>query len=81
MLFRSRYARGDGSFWSFAAGGQGWVTVAPGNAGATLAQGSTYWTVVLKNGEQRYFDINSGSLTDVDHSGKAARFVQHAEAL
>src|SRR6266446_5997402 len=46
-----RYARGDGSFWSFAAGGQGWVTVAPGNAGATLAQGSTYWTVVLKNGE------------------------------
>ncbi len=69
-----RYARGDGSFWSFAAGGTGWVTVAPGNAGATLAQGGTYWTVVLKNGEQRHFDINSGSLTAIiDRNGNTTQ--------
>src|SRR5712691_1542392 len=68
-----RYARGDGSFWSFAAGA-GWVTVAPGNAGATLAQGSTYWTLVLKNGEQRHFDINSGSLTTIiDRNGNTTQ--------
>src|SRR6266436_2892856 len=68
-----RYARGDGSFWSFAAGA-GWVTVAPGNAGATLAQGSTYWTLVLKNGEQRHFDINSGSLTAIiDRNGNTTQ--------
>ncbi len=34
-----RYARGDGSFWSFGVGGPGWAVVAPGNAGATLVQG------------------------------------------
>jgi YD repeat-containing protein len=68
-----RYARGDGSFWSFAAGA-GWVTVAPGNAGATLAQGLTYWTLTLKSGEQRHFDINSGSLTAIiDRNGNTTQ--------
>src|SRR5260370_20317957 len=68
-----RYARGDGSFWSFAAGA-GWVTVAPGNAGATLAQSLTYWTLTLKSGEQRHFDINSGSLTAIiDRNGNTTQ--------
>jgi YD repeat-containing protein len=65
-----RYARGDGSFWSFGMGGPGWSVVAPQNAGATVVQGSTYWTLTLKNGEQRRFDINSGSLTAIiDRNG------------
>jgi YD repeat-containing protein len=69
-----RYARGDASFWSFAAGGTGWAVVAPGNAGATLTQGLTYWTLTLKSGERRYFDINSGSLTAiVDRNGNTTQ--------
>ncbi len=69
-----RYARGDGSFWSFAVGGPGWAVVGPGNAGATLVQGSTYWTLTLKNGEQRHFDINSGSLTAIiDRNGNTTQ--------
>jgi YD repeat-containing protein len=65
-----RYARGDGSFWSFAVGGPGWTVVAPANAAATLVQGLTYWTLTLKNGEQRRFDLTSGSLTTiVDRNG------------
>jgi YD repeat-containing protein len=69
-----RYARSDGSFWSFGVGGPGWAVVAPGNAGATLVQGSSYWTVTLKNGEQRRFDINSGSLTAIiDRNGNTTQ--------
>lgn len=69
-----RYARGDGSFWSFGLGGPGWLAAAPANAGATLVLGSTYWTLTLKNGEQRHFDINSGSLTAiVDRNGNTTQ--------
>jgi len=65
-----RYARGDGSFWSFGLGGPGWSVVAPKNAGATIVQGPNYWTLTLKNGEQRRFDINSGSLAAIiDRNG------------
>jgi YD repeat-containing protein len=69
-----RYSRGDGNFWAFAMGASGWVTVAPGNAGATLTQGLTYWTLTLKSGEQRHFDVNSGSLTAViDRNGNTTQ--------
>jgi YD repeat-containing protein len=69
-----RYARGDGSFWSFGLGGPGWSVAAPANASATLIQGSTYWTITLKNGEQRHFDINSGSLTAIiDRNGNTTQ--------
>jgi YD repeat-containing protein len=73
-----RYARGDGSFWSFGLGGPGWAVAAPANAGATLVRvlnGSgqpLYWTLTLKSGEQRRFDINSGSLTAIiDRNGNS----------
>lgn len=69
-----RYARSDGTFWSFGMGGPGWVVVAPANAGATLVQGTNYWTLTLKNGEQRRFDLNSGSLTTIlDRNGNATQ--------
>ncbi len=65
-----RYALGDGSFWSFGLGGPGWSVVAPRNAGATIVQGTNYWTLTLKNGEQRRFDLNSGSLIAIiDRNG------------
>ena len=74
-----RYARGDGSFWSFGVGGPGWAVVAPGNAGATLVQGTNYWTLTLKNGEQRRFDINSGWLTTIiDRNGNTTQLTYDA---
>jgi YD repeat-containing protein len=70
-----RYARSDGSFWSFAIGGPGgWVIVAPANGGVTLVQGTNYWTLTLKSGEQRRFDLNSGSLTTIiDRNGSTTQ--------
>ena len=69
-----RYARGDGSFWSFGVGGLGWLVAAPANAGATLVQGSTYWTLTLKSGEQRQFNLSSGSLTAIiDRNGNTTQ--------
>jgi len=69
-----RYARGDGSFWSFGTGGPGWQSAAPANAGATLVQGISSWTLTLRNGEQRLFDLNSGSLTAIiDRNGNTTQ--------
>jgi hypothetical protein len=49
-----KYARGDGSFWTFGTGSPAKV-VAPANVTATLVQGATYWTITFQNGEQRQF--------------------------
>jgi YD repeat-containing protein len=69
-----KYARSDGRFWSFGIGGPGWAVAAPANAGATLVRGGTYWTLTLKSGEQRHFDINSGSLTAIiDRNGNTTQ--------
>jgi YD repeat-containing protein len=67
-----KYARGDGSFWSFAldTGAGVWRVVAPANGGVSMAQGSTNWTMTFKSGETRTFDVNSGSLTAIiDRNG------------
>lgn len=69
-----RYARGDGSFWSFGAGGPGWIVVAPANSAAILVRGNSQWTLTLKNGEQRLFDLNSGSLVSIiDRNGNTTQ--------
>jgi YD repeat-containing protein len=76
-----KYARSDGSFWSF-----GWnpqananSTAAPANAGATLIQGISYWTLTLKNGEQRLFDITSGNLIAIiDRNGNTTQVSYNA---
>jgi len=48
--------------------------VAPNNAGATLIQGTSYWTLTLKSGEQRRFDITSGSLIAIiDRNGNTTQ--------
>ena len=69
-----KYARGDGSFWSFGVGCGGWSVAAPANASATLVQGTSYWTLTLKSGEQKLFDNNSGKLTAiVDRNGNTTQ--------
>jgi len=74
-----KYARGDGSFWSFGVGGPGWTTAAPANAGATLIEGPSYWTLTLKNGEQRLFDNVSGHLlTIIDRNGNQTQLTYDA---
>ena len=65
-----KYARADGSFWSFGYSGSNLVPVAPANATATLVQSSSIWTLTFQNGEKRTFDVNSGSLTSIiDRNG------------
>lgn len=71
-----KYARNDGSFWSFGyyTTTATWNTIykvaAPANVTATLTQGSSYWTLAFQNGEQRLFDNTSGNLTEIiDRNG------------
>lgn len=65
-----KYARGDGSFWSFAMGS----VAAPPNVGATMTQGTSYWTITFKDGEQRRFDNTSGSLIAIiDRNGNTTQ--------
>lgn len=70
-----KYARADGSFWSFQLTNQPqWQVVAPANGGATLAPGSTYWTLTFNNGEKRLFDNVLGSLLAiVDRNGNTTQ--------
>lgn len=69
-----KYARSDGSFWSFGAGGPGWSVAAPANAAATFVQNSTSWVLTYKNGETRLFDLASGNLTAiVDRNGNTTQ--------
>jgi YD repeat-containing protein len=74
-----KYARGDGSFWSFGAGGPAWSVAAPANAGATLFSGPSYCTITFKNGEQRLFDNTSGHLISIiDRNGNATQLTYDA---
>ncbi len=74
-----KYARGDGSFWSFgwSSSGSGqntYLVAAPNNAGATLVTGSSYWTLTSKDGERRLFDNASGSLISIiDRNGNTTQ--------
>jgi YD repeat-containing protein len=69
-----KYARGDGSFWSFGYAGGAYQVAAPANAGATLFKGPSYWTLTLKGGEQRLFDNTSGNLIAiVDRNGNTTQ--------
>jgi YD repeat-containing protein len=69
-----KYARGDGSFWSFGVSGGVWTVAAPANQSATLTQNATTWTITFQNGEKRVFDFNSGSLTAIiDRNGNTTQ--------
>lgn len=65
-----KYARGDGSFWSFGVGGPEWSVAAPANAGAVMTASGFYVTITFKSGEQRLFDATSGHLLEIiDRNG------------
>ncbi len=71
-----KYARSDGSFWSFGTIGTGlWGPAAPANVAVTLAQsGNQNWTMTFQNGEQRVFSITSGSLVAIiDRNGNTTQ--------
>ena len=69
-----KYARGDGSFWSFGVNGGVWNVSAPANVVATLVQGTTNWTLTFQSGEQRIFSIASGLLTEIiDRNGNTTQ--------
>ena len=74
-----KYGRGDGSFWSltysgYSGGAPIYTVVAPANAGVTLYTGSSYWTMIFQNGEQRLFDNSSGKLTAIiDRNGNTTQ--------
>ncbi len=75
-----KYARADGSFWSFGFSSYGsYQLAAPQNTTATLATGSAYWTLTFQNGEQRRFDNTSGSLIAIiDRNGNTTQLTYDA---
>lgn len=74
-----KYARGDGSFWSFGINGSSWAVAAPANISATLTAGPYYWTLVFQNGEKREFDNTSGNLIAIiDRNGNTTQLSYNA---
>jgi YD repeat-containing protein len=77
QIFMLKYARGDGDIWSFGWNGNYDTLASPANTTATLDQGMTHpnlWTLVLADGEQRLFDMTSGSLTFIlDRNGNTTQ--------
>lgn len=71
-----KYARGDGSFWSFgydpSTGAR--PLIAPAEVQATISAGASYWTLTFKSGEKRLFANTSGSLIDIiDRNGNTSQ--------
>ena len=77
-----KYARSDGSFWSFAyAPGSVLGVAAPANENATLAQGTSFWTLTFQNGEKRLFDNTSGNLIKIiDRNGNTTQLTYDGTA-
>lgn len=74
-----KYARGDGTFWSFGYNGGVWLLAAPKTVTATLVQGQSYWTLMFQNGEQRLFDNTSGNLIAIiDRNGNTIQVSYNA---
>ncbi len=70
-----KYARSDGSFWSFGLSPTGqFIVAAPACASAILSQSASSWVVSFKNGEQRQFSLTTGLLTAiVDRNGNTTQ--------
>jgi YD repeat-containing protein len=71
----TKYARSDGSFWSFGGIGSLYL-LAPANVVATLNVDSatSQWVLTFQNGEKRLFDYASGVLTAiVDRNGNTTQ--------
>jgi YD repeat-containing protein len=74
-----KYARGDGSTWSFSMSVEGppnvFALVAPANDPVmTLTKGSPSWTLASKSAEKRLFDATTGLLVSIiDRNGNATQ--------
>jgi YD repeat-containing protein len=70
-----KYARSDGSYWSFGLNSAGnLVVAAPANVSATLSQPSSYLLLKFQNGEQRQFNPATGLLTAIiDRNGNTTQ--------
>jgi YD repeat-containing protein len=80
-----KYARTDGSVWSFGfISGPGpyvYGVAAPANETATLTSGATNWTLAFKSGEQRLFDNTTGALTAIiDRNGNTTQLAYDANS-
>ena len=73
-----KYARSDGSVWSFSAIGISfpatYKAVAPANDPTTITSGTTIWTLAFQSGEKRTFDATTGALLSiVDRNGNTTQ--------
>jgi YD repeat-containing protein len=74
-----KYARGDGSTWSFSMSTEGppnmFSAVAPASDPTmTITKGSPSWTLTSKSGEKRLFNANSGLLVAIiDRNGNTTQ--------
>jgi YD repeat-containing protein len=68
------YAKSDGGLWYFASNGTYWSLASPANTTAKLVNSGTVWTLTFQNGEQRTFNLTSGSLTSIiDRNGNTTQ--------
>ena len=73
-----KYARGDGSVWSFGLASADsqltYKTAAPRNDGSTLVTGTSYYKLTSKSGEKRLFDNTTGALLSIiDRNGNTTQ--------
>lgn len=78
-----KYARGDGSVWSFGLASAdtqlNYRTAAPRNDGSTLVTGDSVFTLTSKSGEKRLFDNTTGALLSiVDRNGNTTQLTYDA---
>jgi YD repeat-containing protein len=68
------YLKSDAGLWYFAGVGGNWTLRSPANTTAKLVNNGTTWIMTFQNGEQRTFDLTSGSLTSIiDRNGNTTQ--------
>jgi YD repeat-containing protein len=77
-----KYARGDGSVWSFGITNPSgtYQTAAPANDTSTITTGTSYFTLLFKNGEKRTFDLTTGLLLSIiDRNGNTTQLTYDSQ--
>lgn len=75
----AKYVRGTGGIWTLGLTGLSWpasyVMIAPANGGLALSfDWTSGWTLTLKNGEKRVFDVATGHLLSaIDRNGNTTQ--------
>lgn len=69
-----KYARADGSFWSFGSSGSGWRNIAPADVHVTIVGSGSSWTMTFNDGEKRAFSMSTDRLTSIiDRNGNTTQ--------